>query len=87
MTRHTPEHRRQRHALAAVAVTCLAVGAIAGGVAVADQPHMRSALAALDTARVELQLAASNHGGHRVQALDLVNRAIRQVELGIEFAD
>lgn len=52
----------------------------------ADQPHMRAALNALRTARNELQIASSNKGGHRAKAIDLVNRAIAEVQKGIEYA-
>jgi hypothetical protein len=57
------------------------------GRASADQPHMRNALAALNTARDELWAATPNKGGHRERALDLVNAAIVQVQEGIEFAE
>jgi hypothetical protein len=57
-----------------------------GGRVSADQPHMRNALNALRNARSELQRASHNKGGHRVKALDLVNRAITQVKKGIEYA-
>jgi len=54
--------------------------------ATAYQPHMQNALAALQNARNELAAAESNKGGHRERALDLVDRAIDQVQQGIAFA-
>ncbi|HXG94761.1 MAG TPA: hypothetical protein VNN73_20635 [Blastocatellia bacterium] len=51
----------------------------------ADQPHMQAALDALKTARRELEEATSDKGGHRANALKLVNQAINQVERGIAF--
>jgi hypothetical protein len=54
---------------------------VAGVAAWAGQPQMQSALA-----RDALERATSNKGGHRQNALDLVNRAIAQVEKGIEYA-
>ena len=44
---------------------------------------MYNALHALQTARAELQEAAPNKAGHRVNALRLINEAIREVEAGI----
>ncbi|MEN3332368.1 MAG: hypothetical protein V7641_1733 [Blastocatellia bacterium] len=53
--------------------------------AVADQPHMQSALDALRLARRELDQATSDKGGHRAKAIRLVNDAINEVEKGIQF--
>ncbi len=58
-------------------------GAFAAGRAFAAQPHMEAALNALLTAQSELKVAEHNKGGHRAKALDLVNRTIEQVHLGI----
>lgn len=52
----------------------------------ARQSHMQNALDALRTARNELQLASPGKGGHRAKALDLVNKAIGEVKLGIQYA-
>jgi hypothetical protein len=54
--------------------------------ALADQPHMEKALNHLRQAKSELEAARSNKGGHRDHALDSVNKAISQVEQGIEYA-
>lgn len=56
------------------------------GVAVAQQPNMQNALSQLQAARASLLAARPNKGGHRDRALDLVNRAIVQVEAGITWA-
>jgi|PersoiStandDraft_1058852.scaffolds.fasta_scaffold37978_2 hypothetical protein len=70
-------------------IGCLLVLAIAvgflGGRALADQPHMRAALEHLRAARSELQSAEHDKGGHRTNALRLVNEAIGQVERGVQF--
>ena len=50
------------------------------------QPHMQNALDHLEAARGELQAATPGKGGHRERALELVNDAIRQVEMGMNFA-
>lgn len=64
----------------------LGVGFFAGQ-AVADQPHMASALEALRTSRAELVAATANKGGHRLKALGYVDQAIAEVKAGIAFAE
>ena len=64
-------------------VTLLMAGLIAG--AAPDQPFMRAARADLQTAKSELQRATPDKGGHRVNAISLVNQAIGQVNAGIAF--
>ena len=65
------------------AVMLLGVVVIAG--AVPDQPYMQAALGNLMTAKGELQNATPDKGGHRVKAIGLVNSAIAEVNLGIEY--
>ncbi|HVO01648.1 MAG TPA: hypothetical protein VMT54_05570 [Candidatus Cybelea sp.] len=57
--------------------------AFGAGYALAAQPHMEAALTALKTAKDQLTIAATDKGGHRVKALDLVNQAITEVQAGI----
>jgi len=73
-------------------------GLVAGGLAIAlttgvfigqasaDQPHMQAALASLQNARSELELARTDKGGHRVRAIELTDRAIEETRAGIEYA-
>lgn len=77
----------RREILAALSVGAGTVGALAaaGDAAAEPQPHMRAALLALKTAQKELRDAAPDKGGHRTAALELVDRAISQVEKGIEY--
>jgi hypothetical protein len=65
------------------AMMLLGVVAIAG--AVPDQPNMQAAKANLLTAKTELQEATPDKGGHRVNAIGLVNNAIAEVNAGIAF--
>ena len=51
----------------------------------ADQPRMQAALQHLHAAKVELEVAAPDKGGHRAVAIRLVNEAIVEVERGIEY--
>ncbi len=67
-----------------VALVVIAGGFLAGH-SFADQPHMQAALSHLRSARSELQAASSGKGGHRERALEITERAITEVEHGIEF--
>ena len=51
-----------------------------------DQPHMQAALDALQSARNNLDKAEADKGGHRANAIQLVNDAIAEVRQGIEAA-
>jgi hypothetical protein len=70
-----------RHRVAAV--VAIAAASFIGGLAVAAQPHMDNALASLQTARSELQVAEANKGGHRVNAIRLIDQAMGEVRAGI----
>ena len=50
-----------------------------------DQPYMRAARTELQQARAQLQRATHNKGGHRVKAIEYINLAIGQVNLGMRF--
>ena len=54
---------------------------------VLDQPNMRSALEHLQNAQRNLQSATADKGGHRQNAIDLVKRAIDEVNRGIAAAN
>ena len=60
-------------------------GPSASPVSVADQPRMKEALEFLRSARNHLNDATADKGGHRAKAIDYVDRAIDQVEKGIEY--
>jgi flagellar biosynthesis chaperone FliJ len=49
----------------------------------ADQGHMERALNALYQARNELSQASHDKGGHRVNAIQMINQAIQQIKRGI----
>ena len=65
-----------------VAVSFSLLGA---GTAYAVQTHMLNARDDLNNALNELQLAVPDKGGHRVNAINLVQQAIDQVNQGIQF--
>lgn len=50
------------------------------------QPKMQATLAYLDQARVAVQSAAPNKGGHRVAALALIQQAMGAVQAGMQWA-
>jgi hypothetical protein len=54
--------------------------------AMAEQPYMQGALRALQNARGSLETAATDKGGHRARAIQLVDEAIRQVKVGMAAA-
>ena len=56
------------------------------GIGGAAQNNMRDALQSLRDARASLERAEDNKGGHKQRALDLIDKAIAQVQEGIEFA-
>jgi competence protein ComGC len=64
-------------------LTCSVVSAAEKKV---DQPHMANAVEQLEKARMELETAAKNKGGHREKAIALVNQAIAQVKQGMQYA-
>lgn len=71
--------------MSTLALTAALGISMAANFAAADQPHMQSALRSLDGARIELDRATADKGGHRAAAIELVNKAIDQVKEGIAF--
>jgi hypothetical protein len=58
---------------------------VAGYAVPPDQPYMRAARTELQQARAQLQSATHNKGGHRVKAIDYINLALGEVNLGMRF--
>lgn len=71
---------------AAGALAAALAGGIVIGQATAAQPHMQSALDALLRAKSELTVAVPDKGGHRLAAINAVDRAIMETRAGIRFA-
>lgn len=61
----------------------LIVAAVCSIGAYAAQPRMENALRALQNARAELVAASANKGGHRQNAISLIDQAINETKLGI----
>jgi len=84
------------HRVKAIQLVNQAIGQVNAGIAYArqhnhatfsaapDQPHMTAALAALQSAKNNLDHATNDKGGHRGRAIDLVKDAIDEVNKGIE---
>lgn len=51
------------------------------------QPMMKEGLEHLQKAKEALKKGTSDKGGHRVKAIELIDKAIEQVEKGIKFDD
>lgn len=64
----------------------VATSLVLAGVACAGQGNMQDALKSLREARQSLERADDNKGGHKAKALDLVDKAIAEVQEGITFA-
>jgi hypothetical protein len=73
--------------IAAGALTAGAFSVLGAGTAYAVQAHMVNARNDLQQSLTELQRADPDKGGHRDQAINLVQQAINQVDQGIQFAD
>jgi hypothetical protein len=56
------------------------------GISGAGQNNMKDALESLRNARQALERAEDNKGGHKQKAMDLVDKAIEQVQAGMQFA-
>ena len=71
---------QRRRVLGVAVLVC-----VFASLALADQPNMRAARTNLQQARAQLQAATNNKAGHRVKAIEHVNRAIGYVNSGIAF--
>ena len=50
-----------------------------------QHPHIRAAIRELREARQELETAAHDFGGHRKEALEAVDNAIKQLQEALEY--
>ena len=61
-------------------------GSVLTGVVMASQPHMQAALQNLSAAKQQLNAATPDKAGHRVNAINLVDKAISETQRGIAAA-
>ena len=74
---------KSKAGLIALVLSGAMLGSALTGTALAYQTHMWNALNAEQTALHQLQMAVADKGGHRVNAINLLNQAITQTHLGI----
>jgi pentose-5-phosphate-3-epimerase len=72
--------------LRTASVAFLAVATMSLSPAFAGQPNMKAALEHLRSARAALERAEHNKAGHRERAIELVDKAIAQVQAGMAAA-
>ena len=93
----TAEHNKGGHRAKALGLVNQAIAEVNRGIAFArrhnhaevfspvpDQPHMDAALNFLRAARSDLDQANPDKGGHRANAIKLVDQAIDEVKAGID---
>ncbi len=85
MNIHSSSRRELFRLAAAGAVTVGAVAAVATPAA-AYQGNMERAMAALYDALGSLREATPDKGGHRANAMNLIQQAISEVQAGIDYA-
>jgi hypothetical protein len=78
----TPAAANHGNALPAAAAQPVPTAAVP---AAEPHPEIREALGALRRAKVHMEHAAHDFGGHRVEAIEATNQAIRQLELCLKF--
>ena len=50
-----------------------------------SHPKMREAIASLEAAKAELERANTDFGGHKAEALEAVNNALKRLRLALQF--
>jgi hypothetical protein len=78
--------RRDFFRVAAAGAVAASAVAVPANSALANQPNMERALSLLNEALGSLREATANKGGHRVNAIGLVQQAISEVRAGIQYA-
>jgi hypothetical protein len=61
------------------------IGSMAFARPLEPHPHIRSAIVELQEAKKELQSAAHDFGGHRVDAIRAIDGALKQLRLAQQF--
>jgi hypothetical protein len=82
-----PQSVRQRLMLAGAMALSGVAGSVLTGTAMAEQGNMIAARQSLHTAYNYLQQSTPDKGGHRGNAMNLVQQAIREVNQGINYAN
>jgi hypothetical protein len=69
----------------AAAAACPTPTACAAARAIEPHPEIRGAIRALERAKAHLQRAAHDFGGHRVEAIAAIDRALEQLNLALRY--
>ncbi|HJT07233.1 MAG TPA: twin-arginine translocation signal domain-containing protein [Stellaceae bacterium] len=78
-------HMTRRSTLTAAGAAGLALVAGIGSAHAEPHPALRSAINALERARNDLQHAAHDFGGHRVEAIQSIDRALEQLRIAMRY--
>ncbi len=71
--------------VAAIAGLCMTAGNVALAEGRGRHPSIRRALNALRAARSDLEHADHDFGGHRVEAMEAIDRAVEQLQVALQF--
>jgi hypothetical protein len=50
-----------------------------------SHPKIRQAIAALEAAKAELEQSSGDFGGHKAEAIEAVNNALKRLRLALQF--
>jgi len=50
-----------------------------------NHPKIREAIAALEAAKTELEQSSGDFGGHKAEAIEAVNNALKRLRLALQF--
>jgi hypothetical protein len=50
-----------------------------------NHPKIREAIAALEAAKTELEQSTGDFGGHKAEAIEAVNNALKRLRLALQF--
>lgn len=50
-----------------------------------NHPKIREAIAALEAAKAEMQQANGDFGGHKTEAIEAINNALKRLRLALQF--
>ncbi len=78
---------RRRFWVVVLMVSMIGLGFGVGQAWAIKQPNMEAALRSLTSAKISLEKATANKGGHRVKAINLVKQAMNEVKSGIKVAE
>ena len=70
-----------------MAIGALVISAFCFGRAVAEFPELNAAKRNLQQAKMNLEKAATDFGGHKMKAAEAVERAIKEVDEAILYGD